>query len=208
MDEPKIAIPALAPWAATACLAALLACVGELWMIERARNRLMHDQGLLGEAALKAAQNQLEAERILNRREIAELSEGTPWDSGLSVALLAPPAGITPGPGAPPWGVVVTAASGRRALLRVSGLPEAGAGRAYRIWLEGTGSPYPANCGLLSAATATTRATPVELGAPAVPGCRFVLVNAPAGEDRGPGLPGSADVIVLASPRLPGKIAN
>ncbi len=62
MDEPKTTLPTLLPWAATACLAALVACIGELWIIEKARMRLVQDQNLLAEAALKGTENQLEAE--------------------------------------------------------------------------------------------------------------------------------------------------
>jgi len=71
MDEQKIPLPPWLPWATTACLAALVACLGELWILERARMRLMQEQVLLANAALKGAENQLEAERILDRREHA-----------------------------------------------------------------------------------------------------------------------------------------
>src|ERR1035438_3088444 len=63
-DESRIELPAWLPWATTACLAALVACLGELWVIERARSQLLREEGMLTEAALKGMQNQLEAERI------------------------------------------------------------------------------------------------------------------------------------------------
>jgi cell division protein FtsB len=76
MDETKIELPAWLPWATTACLAALVACLLELWVIERARNQVLRDEALMADATLRAARNQLEEERILTRREIEQLKAG------------------------------------------------------------------------------------------------------------------------------------
>lgn len=76
MDETKIELPAWLPWATTACLAALVACLLELWIIERTRTQLLRDEALVADANLRAARNQLEEERILTRREIEELKSG------------------------------------------------------------------------------------------------------------------------------------
>jgi len=73
MDETKIELPAWLPWATTACLAALVACLVELWIIEKTRNQLLRDEDAIGQAALQAAQNQLEAERIVGRRELEQM---------------------------------------------------------------------------------------------------------------------------------------
>ena len=60
MDETKIELPAWLPWATTACLAALVACLLELWVIERTRNQMLRDEALMADASLRAARNQLE----------------------------------------------------------------------------------------------------------------------------------------------------
>ena len=76
MDETKIELPAWLPWATTACLAALVACLLELWVIERTRNQMLRDEALMADASLRAARNQLEEERIFTRREIDQLKAG------------------------------------------------------------------------------------------------------------------------------------
>jgi len=87
MDETKIELPAWLPWATTACLAALVACLLELWIIERTRTQLLRDEALVGEASLRAARNQLEEERILTRREIEQLKAGAAASSDAQVPL-------------------------------------------------------------------------------------------------------------------------
>jgi hypothetical protein len=211
MDEPKTAaIPALVPWAATACLAALLACVGELWVIEKARNQLALDENRLAESALKSAQNQLEAERILGRRELAETRARLGMEGALRVAVLSPPGtgpSDTPAPGRP-WGVVVWESPGKRALLWLSGMPSHGAGRDYQLWIDGASPGYPAASVGFHGVPPDDQALPIELGAPATATCRFVLVDGPSGGARSLGEAVSRGVIILASPPPPGKIAN
>jgi hypothetical protein len=108
-QEPNLALPSWLPWATIACLAALLACASELWIVEKARNRLLREENLLAAAALKGAQNQLEAERILDGRELGEAKASASRAGELRIALLSPPEGTRPEAGskAPPWGVVV-----------------------------------------------------------------------------------------------------
>ncbi len=65
MDETKYELPAWLPWATTACLAVMVACLFEFWTIEKSRSELLSEQGLLAESAAKAWQNQIEAERII-----------------------------------------------------------------------------------------------------------------------------------------------
>ncbi|HEY1792859.1 MAG TPA: hypothetical protein VGG34_08065 [Opitutaceae bacterium] len=143
MDETPISLPPWLPWATTACLAALAACLGELWAIERMRVRQMGDEAALAAASLQATQNQLEAERIVSRREIDDL-KGAATGLAPPAALLVPPGG---GGGAGPWGVV----AGDQSLL-CGGLARADANH-YELWavlgdgssvamaaFEGTGS--------------------------------------------------------------------
>jgi len=55
----KTPLPQWLPWATTACLAALVACLGELWILEKARIQLLHDENQMTEAALKAPRTSL-----------------------------------------------------------------------------------------------------------------------------------------------------
>jgi hypothetical protein len=203
MDESKIALPPWLPWATAACLAALAACMGELWMIERARTQLVRDENLLSQATLKAAQNQLEAERILNARELEQLNA----PRGAQVAFLAAPASPaseTPGPGAP-WGVVTWDAGARHATIRCSGLPDPGPGHDFHVWIEGPSPDYPKYCGHFHGASAD--GFPVELQSPVAHGYRILLIDGEKGGDRTLGEAKAAGSIVLATPPQPGKIS-
>lgn len=196
-QEPNLALPSWLPWATIACLAALLACASELWIVEKARNRLLREENLLAAAALKGAQNQLEAERILDVRELGEAKASASRAGEPRIALLSPPEGTRPEAGskAPAWGVVVW--GGRRALLEVS---EATGPGSYQLWLDGSGPGYPADCGTYGASSlGSGGGVPVALGAPVAPGCQFLLFAVKAGGTASLREARSAGSIVLAS---------
>ena len=203
MDEDKIPLPPWLPWAATACLAAMLACVGELWLVERARGHLLRDQVLLSESALKAKDNQLEAERILGKRELGEARSAT-RGAGFGVELLAPPQDPRP---TGVWGAVVWSADGDHALLRLSGLPAAKPGRSYQLWLDGPGQDFPVSCGLLGPATPENEGGfPVALPSPLEPGCRFLLFECASEGSKTLESARSGGSIILASLPYTGSI--
>jgi len=176
MDESKIGLPAWVPWATTACLAALVACLDELWIIEKARSRLLREDSLLTEAALKATQNQAEAERIVNGRELANLRAAAGPKEGMGVALLLPPdrnPAHLPALGAAAWEPL-----GRRGLLRLSGLSGQPAQRDYQLWLDGPGPGNPASwCVFHAPAGEGATAVAFDITGSIGPGCRLVLVD-------------------------------
>jgi len=204
MDKSKIALPRWLPWATTACLAIFVACLGEIVVIEKARTQLVRDDILLVQAQLKASQNQLEAERIVNRRELEELRP----EGGAPRLFLTPP-GSDPSDASnrgAPIGVVTWDSTARHALLRFSGLPPLAAGRDYQVWIEGPAPRQPVACGLFHEAVAG--GIPVDLQAPWAPECRFLLIDTAKG-----GAPTLAEAqangsIVLASLPPAGKISN
>lgn len=196
MEDPKNPLPPWLPWATTAGLAALLACVGELLTLEHARSRLLRDQNLLAEAALKGAENQLEAERILERRELAEAGL-----SGLGIELLGAVTGSAAGQA--PRGVIVWEPGGRRAVIRVSGLPDPGPDGAYQLWQEGPDGPVL--CSELGAG-APESALAVSLRSPVAPGSRFLVVLGEKGAQVPSGERPREGSIVLATLPSTGKI--
>jgi len=211
MDETKIELPGWLPWATTACLAALVACLGELWIIEKARTRLQRDQGLLAEAAMKGMENQLEAERIVSSRELADMRPAAEPLPGFQVALLAPPGGMPAilSASAPAMGVVVWDPSGKRGLVRLSGGSAQDPTRDYQLWLEGPGPQYPADCGIFHAPPQDGGAAiPIKVPVPIAAGCRFVLVDGKKGG--APTLEGAeaGGSIVLATLPFTGKIPD
>jgi hypothetical protein len=207
MDEQKIPLPAWFAWAMVACLAALVAGLGELWLVERARSQLLRDENLLAGAALKAAQNQLEAERILGRRQAEQAPAGL---AGFGAALLSAPEGSPAGAGpAPPWGVVIWDGARRNGLLRVSRLPEAAADRDYQLWLEGPGAPYPSDCGVFHGPRGGgDRGVPFNVNAPVGSGCRFILLEVKKGGALTLPEAQAGGSIVLASGPLSGRISD
>ena len=200
MDKTKFALPAWVPWATAACLAGLVACLGELWMIERTRNQLMLDEKLLREASLEVTQNQLEAERILDRREMEQL-RAAPVPQ---LAFLAPPQ-AGPGPKSA-WGVVTWDATQKHGMLRFAGLAPAAADRRYEVWIEGPAADASTFCGASTADSVDP--LPIDLPSPVAPGYRILLIY---GKKEGyPTLAETKEqgLIVLATPTPPGKISN
>jgi len=174
-DPPRTELPPWLPWATAACLAALVACLGELWIIEKTRSQLLSEQAALAGAALKAAQNQLEAERIVSGREIAGLRAAPGAQAALRAALLFPPAG-------PPGGACGAVAWDARGggLVRLHGLPAPGPDSDYQLWLEGPGAA--ADCGVLRAPPAQPAdGFAVRVPAAPAPGGRFVLAKVARG---------------------------
>jgi hypothetical protein len=200
MDQTKFALPAWLPWATAACLAALVACLAELWLIERTRNQLMLDEKLLKEASLEATQNQLEAERILDRREMEQLRAAPVPE----LAFLAPP---HPAPGSKAaWGVITWDPTQKHGMLRFAGLPAAAADQRYEAWIEGPAPGFSVFCGASRADS--IGALPIDLPSPVAPGYRILLIYG-----KKEGYPTFAEtkaqgLIVLATPTLPGKISN
>lgn len=62
----------LLPWAAAACFALTAAWLGQLYLSARSEVGLLRDTQALSDLSLKSTLNQLEAERILARRQIAD----------------------------------------------------------------------------------------------------------------------------------------
>jgi hypothetical protein len=182
-DPSRIELPPWLPWATTACLAALVACLGELWIIERARSQLLREQAMLADAALKAAQNQLEAERIVNSRELAGLRAAAAPLAAHGLALLLPAEGARAPLAA--FGAVAWGRAGGRALVSLSGMPAQAPGADYQLWLEGPGLANPVECAVFHA-PADGDAAGVQVSVPdsVSTGCRFILVDGQKGGAR------------------------
>ena len=63
------------PWAAVGCLVLVAAGVGQLYLTSRSEVQSWRDQQELTQTHLKSIQNQLDAERIVARRELANLTQ-------------------------------------------------------------------------------------------------------------------------------------
>jgi hypothetical protein len=205
MDEPKIELPPWLPWATTACLAAAVACLVELWMIERARNQLLRDEGMLSESAMQGMGNQLEAERIISQRRIENLHPAQGTQGALRVALLAP---ASSGGGAA-MGALAWNPQDGSGEIRISGLGGQPPQRDYQLWLEGPGPTPPARCAVFHADTGSGRAEiRVDPAAAAGPGGRFLLIDGIRDGSATLGEAKAGGSIVLATPLPAGRISN
>jgi hypothetical protein len=207
MDETKIELPAWLPWATTACLAALVACLIELWIIEKTRTQLLREENLISEASLKGAQNQLVAERIVGRREIDEMRAGS---AANSVTFLA-----TPGAGREDpfgldhaWGVAVWNAAAQNVQIRLAGLPPPDPDRDYQCWIDGSGPGLPVGCMVRSSVYDDSYAIALHLRSPAPIGYSILLIYGKKGGAATLEEAKAGGSIVLASPPQAGKISN
>lgn len=71
---PPASIWRMLPWMAAACFALVSAWLGQRYIMSRSELALLVDQQSMAELALKQARQQLEAERIVNGRQIATLN--------------------------------------------------------------------------------------------------------------------------------------
>jgi hypothetical protein len=189
------------PWAAVACLAALVAGLGELWILERMRARVLKDQAAIAEAALKSAENQLEAEHIVARSQRDRGPVATP----IRVALLAAPEGALADPAWPRSGAVAWGGAGGSGSLVLSGAAAPVPGKAYQLWLEVPGGGVA--CGLVDPGAAQAAGGSL-IRIPASSGGRFLLILGPVGGR--PSLAEARDTgsIVLASLPPDGNISS
>jgi hypothetical protein len=207
MDETKIELPAWLPWATTACLAALVACLGELWIIEKTRTQLLKDENLLAEASLKGAQNQLEAERIVTRREIEGLKAA---QAAGGVALLAAPGAGRDDPFGQDraWGIAVWNAAADSVQIRFAGLPSRSPDRAYQCWIEGPGPGLPVGFMVRFDLKYDSYALAAHLAQPVPPGYRILLIDGAKGGAATLEEAKARGSIILAYPPQAGKISN
>lgn len=139
------------PWSIAACLALACAGLAQLYLSSRAENALFRNQTALVDLELRSARQQLEAERLLARRELADanakIAAHAPGDfSALRIAAL------TPQTGAPPdaFAIVVWNPATQEGLLRVERLPPAPADRDYRLWAIEPASFVPIHVGAIA----------------------------------------------------------
>jgi hypothetical protein len=209
MDEAKLRLPAWLPWATTACLAAGVACLVELWMIERARNLLLKDEALLTQSAMKGQDNQLEAERIIGNREAQNLRAASKARGALRVALLAPPTPPTLETAAPVVGAAAWDPTDGKGTLRFFNLPAQAADKDYQLWLEGAG-PRPARrCAVFHSQDGSGSAD-IQVGPVAAveTGSRFLLIEGTQGGSATLEEARAGGSIVLATPLPAGRISN
>ena len=174
MEPNKPTLPPWMPWAATACLAAAVACVGSLLAVEREKGRIRADELTLSRDALRAAQNQLTAERIVARREIADLAARVGETQSAGVVLLPPESSpVDPAPIA-----VASVLPGRRAVgVLIYRLPPQDPGHDYQLWVDGGAGCVAGSEAFHASGAERQRTCRIELPIGAPPQSRFLLID-------------------------------
>lgn len=158
MDQP---LQRFLPWSIAACLA--LACAGlvQLHLSSRAETELFRNQAALADLELRAARQQLEAERLLAQRERVDASLA----SLQIIPLTDAPAGAT--------AIIVWNPSTQEGLLHIDRLPPA-SNREYR--LQATDPAYPDSVDVARFQVSTTPArVPFRPTKPLSSTARFTL---------------------------------
>lgn len=134
-------------WAAAAGLAIVALWLGQLYFTAHTENSLLRQEQALAHAALRSSQNQLEAERILNQRQLedaaqrlSQLEQQLQADHNpdrWQTALLTPP----PGHPSSSRGVAVWISASHEGVLQVEGLPATSADEVYKLWLTPSSTP-------------------------------------------------------------------
>jgi anti-sigma-K factor RskA len=163
---PGIVIP-FASWirlAAAACFALAAAYFGQAFVTERAAVAALRDQQTLAELALRGATNQLEAERLIGRRELAArdqrvtdltrqlAAQGTLAD--YKIATLASLLGNSP----QALAVAVWNPANQEGVLTVQKLPALAADKDYQLWVVDPQYPIPVDGGVFRVDPATGEA--------------------------------------------------
>jgi anti-sigma-K factor RskA len=150
--------------AAAACFALTTAYFGQAFLTERASVAALRDQQTLAELALRGATNQLEAERLIGRRELAArdqrvtdltrqlAAQGTLAD--YKIATLASLLGNSP----QALAVAVWNPAKQEGVLTVQKLPALATDKDYQLWVVDPQYPIPVDGGVFRVDPATGEA--------------------------------------------------
>jgi anti-sigma-K factor RskA len=158
----------LLPWAAAACLAFAAAWLGRLYVATRAEAAFLRDGQALASLELRQARAELEAERIVNQRELTEarrdLADANGRISAMGTQLASLDRKLHSSESLDEYKVTTLASmveSAPRALavavwcpsmqegiLAVSNLPSLPAGKDYQLWVVAPGQSDPISGGV------------------------------------------------------------
>jgi anti-sigma-K factor RskA len=146
----------LVPWAAAAAFALLAGWFGQRYLASRSEAEMLGAQQMLADLALKSARNQLETERILARRQLANLTqqvavldERIKHEADLAnfkITTLASMLNNSPQAVA----VAVWNPEKQEGVLQVAKLPALAADKDYQLWVVDPQYPNPVDGGVFT----------------------------------------------------------
>lgn len=164
--NPAFRLPQFIPWLAAACLALACAWFGQLYLVTRAGNAVLREQQALAELELRGTRQQLEAERLLSHRQLADAAKPL---NRLHVATLAPLSGNLPGARA----VVVWDSFAQEGLLEIERMPPPAAKEDYALWLIDPSQPTPVHAAVFTVNPDGIARVPFRSATPAGAAPRF-----------------------------------
>ncbi len=174
-DETKIIRPPefgfrqFLPWAAAACLAVTAGWFAYRSSVSESEASLLREKQTLAELAMKSSQNQLEAERLIHQRRVADLGQQvaqlteemrTQGDiSNLKITALASLLKNSPLAQA----VAVWDPIKQKGVLKVQNMPALGSNEDHQLWVIDAANPdRPIDGGVFSLASGTVSFTAKE----------------------------------------------
>jgi anti-sigma-K factor RskA len=195
--------PSLLAWAVAAGLAVAAAWSGQLYWTARTENDLLRDQQKLADLALQGARNQLNEERIVNQRELADIRQQVTdtnralvdatqraGDSARQMAVLAGQLKVasnlmrlkivalspTPSNTAKAVAVALWDAAKQEGMLDISKLPPLAAGQDYQLWALDPQYSAPVSSGVFQVDPVTcTACVTFKTAKPIKSGVRFAV---------------------------------
>jgi hypothetical protein len=142
------------PWIAAAVFAALTGLLVQIHYAKQAELLMLREQMALTGIEVRSLQQQIEAERILSARRVADLvsEQHAQARPGVEVVPLVPRADGTPSSMA----VAVWSPGLQDGELVVVRLPLPGPDRSYQLWITDPRNPVPASAGAFTVDPAAT----------------------------------------------------
>lgn len=137
------------PWAAAACLALSAGWLTQLYFVSRSEVAVLTSQQALADLALKSAHNQLEAERLLAQRQVADLTQQLKTQGDLATLKITSLASLLNN--SPQALAVAVWDPGRQeGVLQVEKLPALATDRDYQLWVVDPQYPAPVDGGVFT----------------------------------------------------------
>jgi len=136
----------LLPWVVGVATAVGCAWLGQLYFVTRVENRLLASQQALADLELRSARHQLEAERVIARRQLSLLKSDARRALDPAQWQLA----MLHGNASEAVGVLAWNPTTQEGVFRGERLPATGAHEAYALWLIDPAKPQPIGAGTIT----------------------------------------------------------
>jgi len=135
------------PWAMAACFALAAAWMARLYLVQRAQSITLREEAEFAHIESQSVKNQLQAERLLTDRQVADLQQMLKANDDLAqlkIATLVSLAGNSPEARA----IAVWDPARQEGLVSIEKLPAAAAGRDYELWVIDPEKRQPVSAGV------------------------------------------------------------